>query len=538
MDRKGNIRPDVVFASGLLSMAFIMLLCVVFYKITGEEGAGFLSAPVSLFVIAISVFIFAFESVTRDMVRARLHREQMLHAKKNVRQLMLASFITGCGFALVFALLSKVISVYVFHSPRNFMVILMMSPVFIFLSIQGVCRGYLSGAGYSFVSVISNCIMVVVTYICSLILSNIGYRYGLKVNALMHVDDIASAYGAVGAAIGISAGGFLSFLFILIVMFIKRHELRALEDGSAKVKNDYKNESVKELVIAVVLFGTFGLLLFIDECVYMNVAWRIHPTENNISSWGIYMAECIAVVSALVFLTAIPFVKSWFGVHVAIVKKDYKAARARLSKLVHFEAMLVMPVTVIIMILAKTLTTVLFGKSNDAAVNMIVLAITAILPGSAFLFQTFLLRKLKNYFVLLLNTCIGIVVHLVTLLVMSFGFNMGIHASIAAFIAMLLILSVVGWLELSLMLDYKQEFKKSLILPLLSSGIAGLLALLIDRIFVNMIGEILTALIAILLSYVSYMVLLIVFKSVDKYEVEKMPFGYNFAVLCDKLGDR
>ncbi|MCR5656184.1 MAG: hypothetical protein K6G06_01865 [Butyrivibrio sp.] len=538
MDKKVRIRPDVAMASSFISTALIMLLCVVFYKITGKEGAGFLSAPISLFIIALCVFIFAFESVTKEMVRGRIRRGQMLNAKKNVRQFMLISFATGIVFAVIVAAFSKVISDYVFHSPRNFMVLVIMAPVFVFLSIQGVCRGYLSGAGFSFVSVVSNIILVVVTYACSLILSHLSYSYGMKVNALMHVDDIASAYGAVGAAVGISVGGLISLVFVIIVMLLRRNDLKSLADESAPVKLEHKNECIFDLAVNILLFATFGILLFLDQCVYMSIANKIHPSEDNVASWGIYFAQCAVMVSVVVFLTAVPFLKSWFGVHVAIAKKDYKAARGRLQKLVHFQAMLIFPVVLWIMVLAKTLTTIIFGKSDDAAINMIVYAIPVAIFGEIFLFQIFILRQLKNYMVLLFNVVIGIIVHVAVLLVMTIGFSMGIHASIAAFFGMFFVQAIIGYFELKFMLDYRQEFLRTIFLPFICAGISALITLAVDRIFVNLVGEILTLVVSILFAFISYMVLLIVLKSVNRYEVEKMPFGDQFALLSDKMSDR
>jgi hypothetical protein len=104
----------------------------------------------------------------------------------------------------------------------------------------------------------------------------------------------------------------------------------------------------------------------------------------------------------------------------------------------------------------------------------------------------------------------------------------------AAFFGMILVQAVLGFFELKVMLDYKQEIIRNLLKPLLAAGVSGLLALLLDRIFVNLIGEVLTLLIAIILSYLLYMVLLILLKSVNRYEIERMPFGDYFALLADR----
>ncbi len=534
MEKRRKIRPDLVLSSGMFTIGAMMILCIIFYMITGAEGVGYLSAPVALFLMGYGVLIISFETVTRDMMRIHLTKGHVKEAQKKLRQLMLVGFGIGAGLALLCALFSSVFANMVFHSSRSFYVLLVVAPVLLFMSIQGVLRGYLSGAGFISVSLFSNVIMVVVTYVLFMVFSGISYKYGLKVNALMHVEDIASAYGAIGAAFGISVSCLVSLLFLVIMSLIKRRELNRLAENSIMEKATRYNGFMLELIPMWLIMGSGGLLLFIDECVYMAVANSMHSTENNIENWGIYIGQCFALTVLILFLSAIPFAKSWFSVKISIVKRDFKAARAKIQNLMHFEAMLIFPLVIWVMVLSGTITALMFGKTNVNAVNMIVLTLPIALPGAFLLFQTFLLVQLKNNFLLTANAVLGIVVHLVILIIMSTVAKLGIHASMAAFFGMILVQAVLGFFELKVMLDYKQEIIRNLLKPLLAAGVSGLLALLLDRIFVNLIGEVLTLLIAIILSYLLYMVLLILLKSVNRYEIERMPFGDYFALLADR----
>lgn len=536
MSKKFNIRPDIVLASGMIFILAIMALLIIFFDMTGSDGVGFLAAPIALFLIAYCVFICAFETTTREMVKNRLYRGQMLSAKKNIKNLMIISFISGAIMTLIFAGLSIVLADLVFHSPRSFFVLLLASPAFLFLSIQGVLRGYLSGCGFALVSVISDAILTIVTVISTFLMSTAIYDYGKKVDALMHVNDIAPAYGAIGAAIGISLSALISFIFVSIMFFLRRNDLNEIARESAPANNNQKNECVNDLIVNSFIAATTGLLVFIDECIYLNVAYKLHPNDNNINNWGIYVGQCIAIVVMFVFLTALPFVKSWYGIYLSIRKKDYKVARGRLQHLIHFEAMLIFPVVIWIMLLANTFNTVVFGKSNDAGIDMVILAIPVVIPGAVILFQSFLLKQLKNKVVMVGNLVVGIVVHIAVLLLMSYAGGFGIHASIAAFAAMFVIQGILGIFEIKVMLDVKLMIVRNIVLPLIAASISGALALLIDKLLVNVIGEILTLIIAVIVAFVTYMILLIVLKSVNRYEVERMPLGDYFAIVSDMIG--
>ncbi|MCR5344305.1 MAG: hypothetical protein K6E70_13185 [Butyrivibrio sp.] len=536
MSKKFKIRPDVVLASGMIFILSIMALLIVFFDLTGSDGVGFLAAPIILFMIAYCVFICAFETTTKEMVRNRLYRGQMNCARKNVKQLMIISFVGGLVISLLMAGLSIVFANLVFHSPRSFYVLLMASPAFLFLSIQGVLRGYLSGSGYALVSVISDAILTVITLATTFVMSNAVYDYGKKVDALMHVNDIAPAYGAIGAAIGISLSALISLIFVTIMFLLRKRDLQEIAEESTPVVNNQKNECVNNLIVNCLIAATTGILVFIDECVYLNVAHKLHPNDNNINNWGIYIGQCVAVVIFFVFITALPFVKSWYGVHVSIVKKDYKAARGRLQHLIHFEAMLIFPVVIWIMLLAHTFNTVIFGKSNEAGVDMVIMAIPVVIPGAVIIFQSFLLKQLKNKVVMIGNLLVGVIVHIAVLLAMSYAGGFGIHASIAAFAAMFVVQGILGILEIKVMLDVNLMMIRNILLPLIAAVISGLAALLIDRLLVNVIGEILTFIIAVAVAFLVYMILLIVLGSVNRYEVERMPLGDYFALVSDMIG--
>ncbi len=535
MEKKAKLRPDVVLSSGFLSISAIMILCIVFYKITGAEGVGFLAAPLALFLLAYGMQIISFETVTRDMVKGHMHRKQMRTANKNVKRLLLISFISGLVIAIICAAFSNLFAKAVFHSTRSFFVLFMIAPIFLFMSIQGVLRGYLCGAGFSAASVFSNLIMVVITCVLSILFSNLTYEYGLKVNALMHVDDIASAYGAIGATLGITISCMISLLFVLIMVLVHKNELKSMSENDAPMADKHQERYYLDIIPNWLIFAQSALLLFVDECVYLTVAGKLHPEEDNIENWGIYIGQCVSVTILLIFICAVPFLKSWYSVHVSIVKREYKIARFKIQNLVHFESMLIFPIVIWIMVLASTITAILFGKTNESAVNIIVLTIPLAIPGAFLLFQTFLLVQMKNKILLGFNAVIGIIVHMVVLILMSTTFKFGIHASMAAFAAMIVIEAILGFFEIKMMLDYDQDIVRNILKPLLAAGVSGLVAMALDRLFVNLIGEILTLIISLIIAYLVYMVLLIVIRTVNRYELEKMPFGDQFALIYDRL---
>ena len=84
-----------------------------------------------------------------------------------------------------------------------------------------------------------------------MVFSGMSYKYGLKVNALMHVEDIASAYGAIGAAFGITVSCLVSLLFLVIMALIKKSELKRLAENSIMERL----QDITALCLSWFLFG-------------------------------------------------------------------------------------------------------------------------------------------------------------------------------------------------------------------------------------------------------------------------------------------
>jgi hypothetical protein len=69
---------------------------------------------------------------------------------------------------------------------------------------------------------------------------------------------------------------------------------------------------------------------------------------------------------------------------------------------------------------------------------------------------------------------------------------------------------------------------KSLVLPLASAAAAGLVIFLINKLLINVIGDILTLLICIVVFWAVYMLVMAVTGGVLAHELKKIPFGNLF----------
>jgi TRAP-type C4-dicarboxylate transport system permease small subunit len=81
---------------------------------------------------------------------------------------------------------------------------------------------------------------------------------------------------------------------------------------------------------------------------------------------------------------------------------------------------------------------------------------------------------------------------------------------------------------LTKMLKMRREWIMNVVIPLVSSLIAGLLAFLLNKLFVNLIGDVLTLLICIIFFWAGYMMAMVVSGGFTAHELRKIPLGNLF----------
>ena len=72
-------------------------------------------------------------------------------------------------------------------------------------------------------------------------------------------------------------------------------------------------------------------------------------------------------------------------------------------------------------------------------------------------------------------------------------------------------------------------------IPFLASGVAGLILLALDRILINVIGEILTLLISVIVFAIIYVLLMVVLRGIRTHELENVPLGRFFISFSSRV---
>ncbi|MBQ7678351.1 MAG: polysaccharide biosynthesis C-terminal domain-containing protein [Butyrivibrio sp.] len=510
-------------------------LPILWLKVLGSVSVGYLTGPYIMLLFGYGVLIPGFQSAFIHGLRVRLHREQMQNISRIFHRTLPVACLVGVVLALAGAFGAMGLSELFTSSRRGTLVWLVMAPALLLMGPQGVLEGYLAGLDLA-KAVLARVISAGVALFASILLSIPFGRYGEKVAALLHTEDLADVYAAVGVAAGLSLGSLAGLIYLIVLYLIHRRQLdERLRSGSGLVL-DGRRDVIARGRYTLVSYGLPELLLAVDAVMYRLTAMRVHPTEQNTANIGLFMGGVIALCAVIGILCCIPYLSSWSSLCVAVRRGDLSGARGRMDRLVHFGGILLFPVVLWLMILAEPVCAVIAGQSAaDAAAPLLVITAPVIILFATALLISYVIMEMGRFGILVIDLVLGGVMHLIVLLILCLVQGYGLHALIAAWAAGLFVMDLAGTLEICGMLSYRQEWIRGLAMPFLCAAGSAAIVAMLEKWLIYQIGEVLTIMVAVIVALVIYMVALVLCRALNRYELERVPFGRFLMPLAERL---
>ncbi|WP_029232039.1 polysaccharide biosynthesis C-terminal domain-containing protein [Butyrivibrio sp. VCB2006] len=530
-----RIRPDILTSAVFWSICIMMFFNIISVRIFGDMGAGFCSIPNTLFFLLYISFVLAAQKSVYVMVRLRARRSQFLNAETNMKRSMRMFSLAGIVLALILGLGSFSIARNVLGSGKVYFQLIIVAASLLLLCPQGVLRGYLQGLGYTKPIVISDLLISVTSFISGGIISWIMYTYGKKVNDLFHGDEYSAIYGASGMMIGLLIGSLVGFFQIVISYTLRKKEIAGIVKNGAPRYLDNKNDVYTSIRPIIYLYASALLMLVVDNVTFNLLQIKAGNADGMMESYGALGGRIVSFVILISFLCCIPFIKSWNRVMARIERDELEGARDRLRRLLHYTYMLLIPVFIAVFAAADSIQIAIFGKSSAEISGLFRLASVMILLLSLGVMISWHLNHMGKNTLLTINLSIAWAVHIGLLVLLSILMGNNLRTTVIAEIAALLVYDILCMFMLLKMLKLRGNLLFNVGIPFFASGISGLILLAIDKIFVNLIGEILTVVIGLIIFTVVYMVLMVVLRGVRTHELDSIPLGRLFVSFSARI---
>ena len=527
------VQGSILAMASIISRIIGLIYRIPLIGIIGDVGMDYYATAFEIYNNLLIISSYSIPLAVSKLVSADISKGRRKNVYRILKASLLFASITG-GIAALTLLFGAETFTAAMKTPYSIFAVRVLIPTLLIVAILGVLRGFFQGLGSMMPSAVSQILEQIANAIVSVWAAYVLYKYGMKVGAVLgNQENYAAAYGAAGGTLGTGVGALVALLFSFFVLFAYVHVYKRHARREALPKVDTYSYLFKVLVATIipVLLSTtiYNCNTLIDMAVFKNIANSQGYTATQISVWnGVYTGRYKTLINVPISIASALAASSVPALTAAFTKKKMDEVHLQLNSAIRFIMMIAMPCAVGMGVLAAPiLKLVHLSDESGMAAIMLQYGAVSIIFFSLSTLSNGLLQGINRMKEPVKNAAIALVLHLVVLVILMYGFHLNIYAVIFANAAFGLIMSLLNAYSLHKYVGYKQELVKTFLIPLLSSAVMGvavwgLYQLLIYICRINMIATI----VSIILGEVIYFIIMLLLKGIKEQELRRLPKGY------------
>ena len=534
------IQGSILAIAGIIVRLIGMLYRIPLANYIGDEGNGYYSAAYNIYSIMLILSSYSLPVAVSKMVSARLARGQYRNARKILRAaLFYATIVGGVGFcALWFG--SGFFAEHVIKMPYSAYALKVLAPTVWVMAYLEVLRGFFQGHSTMVPTAVSQIFEQIVNAVISLLAAKSLFDLGVKSNLVYGSTEYSYAFGAAGGALGTGAGA-LTALILFVGLYLMyrpkmKRRIRKEQETSAESYGMITSTLFLTVVPIIVSSSLYNSSTVIDNVLFGQIMTGLGEAKQIASQWGIYSGKYhllfnipVAVANSL-SSSLIPALSR------AVAEKDRKQTLNRIASAIRFSMIIAIPSAVGLAVLAAPISNLLFpGRDNTDLIKMTCYGSSAVVVYSLSTVTNAVLQGINRMKTPIRNAGISLVLHTVILFVMLRYLHMGIYGVLYANILFALFICILNARSIARFKRYRQEVKKTFLIPMVASAVMGAAAFGVYRAAYSIFGNLISTGISVLVAVAVYFVLLILLKGVDAQELRSMPGGTRLSGLARKL---
>lgn len=539
MAKAKKVVKKETFVQGVLALLFsqvIIKLLGLVYKLylTNKEGFGDAGNAIYGSGYQIYALLLTLSSIGVPGAIAKMTSEKVaIGDNKGAHRIFKISLITFgliglVGTCTMFFGANYIANVMI-QIPEAELTIVALAPAIFFVSIASVIRGYFNGMNSLKPTANSQTLeQVFKTFFTVLFVEIIAIATRLDTTLM-----------AAGATIATTLATFLSFGYLYI--YYRSMKKSVLDNTITSTKN--RQESIKKILKKIMIVSipiTITALLSsvnknIDSFTVVRGLKTFIPDEARAKElYGIISGKVDTLTTLplsfnVAFSTAlVPAVSS------AIAMKNKKVASDKISFTLLATILLGLPATVGMIIFADPILKLLFPMQPEGT---LVLQITSLTIITIALVQTInaALQGLGRINVPAIALTIGVIIKFVCNITLVPNPNFGINGAAIGTVMCYVVADIIAFIVLKRSIKIDTKMTKFVIKPLLACAIMGIISYGLYINIINILGGKLSAIIAIFVAVIVYILAVATLKILTKEEVLMLPMGNKIYKVLNKL---
>ena len=545
------VQGSILAAAGILVRIIGMLYRMPLNDIIGKQGNGYYTSAYNVYNILLILSSYSMPVAVSKMISSRLARGEYANCRRILRVGLIYATVAG-GAAAASLWFGADLFAELIKTPMSRYALKTLAPTIWIMAYLGVLRGYFQGMGTMVPTAFSQIIEQIVNAVVSVAAAGLLFQTGLSLNAARGAEDYSYALGAAGGTIGTGAGALTALLFfILLTATTGERALLSIKrkPGSGRPRRESYGRLMYLLTITVVPIvissGVYNCSNVVDNYLFGQGMDRLGYGADEIAIfWGALgqyqlLFNIPVAVSNALSSSLIPSLTR------AVSRGDRKQARARIASSIRFSMLIAIPAAVGITVLADPVCNLLFvSEDNSLLIRLSMAGSLAVVFYSLSTVTNAVLQGLNRMDLPIRHSAIALIVHVAVLELLLLGLKLGIYSVVIANIVFALVMCLLNGFSIRRAARYRQEIKKTFLLPALCSvfmGAAaygvyrGLLAALPWAARSGRVGMAVLVVPSVAAAMAVYGLLLVRLGAVNEEELREMPMGTRLTRIFKRL---
>jgi len=535
------VQGSILAMASIVSRIIGLLYRIPLIGIIGDVGMDYYATAFEIYNNLLIISSYSLPLAVSKLVAADMSRGRRKNAFRIFRGALAFAALTG-GIAALILFFGAEAFTFAMKTPFSIFAVRVLIPTLIVVAVLGVLRGFFQGLGSMMPTAISQVLEQIANAIVSIWAAYVLYKYGMKVGAILgNQENYAAAYGAAGGTLGTGIGALTALVFSCLVFFayLYAYKRQTRREGLSKVDSYRQIFGTLIATIIPVLLSTtiYNCNTLVDMAIFKNIANGQGYSALEISTWnGVYTGRYKTLINVPISIASALAASSVPALTKAYTKKNIEEVRSQINSAIRFIMLISIPCAVGMGVLAEPiLKLVHLSDESGMATVMLRYGAVSIVFFSLSTLSNGLLQGINRMKEPVKNAAMALVLHVIVLVVLMYGFRLNIYAVIFANAAFGLIMSVLNALSIRRYVGYRQEIIKTFLIPGLAAGIMGVVVWgvyngLLYLLRINAIATILSIIVGALV----YFAMVLLLKGMGEAELRRLPKGHLLVKLAKK----
>lgn len=546
--KRNKKESNFVVQGSILAIASIVVRIIgIAYRIPminiiGDEGMGYYGTAFNVYNIALLLSSYSLPLAVSKMVSARLANHQFRNVERILRAALCYATVVGVAACAVIWYGADFFAEKVFYMPYAAFALRTLAPTVWIMAYLGVFRGYFQGRGTMVPTALSQVFEQIVNAIVSVAAGSVLFNEALKVELLKGKSGsgYSNAWGAAGGTIGTGSGAFTALAFLLFLFFLQR------KSAKKQIRRDQSGNTASYGTITKILFFTvvpviissaiYNVNSVIDNSLLAHNFASFGREEQFAADWGVYTGKYHLLINVPMAVSNALSSSLIPSVSRAVAARDIKQVRKKTAEAIRFSMLIAIPSTVGLTVLAGPVNNLLFTGDNTLAIQMMLCGSLAVVFYSLSTVTNAILQGIDRMRLPIIHALIALVLHIGALEIMALLFDFGIYSMVFANVIFALIMCMLNHAAIRRTIGYRQEWKRTIVIPTIASLIMGGCAFgTYKAAYAVLKSNAFSTIVSIGIAVVVYAVLLIKLKCLTEDELHQMPGGTRLLSVFRKL---